>query len=283
MNRRIAFSGAVLAARMAMGSKKRRASFETTELELPLPIDPVHDGLKVAQLSDLHLGLATPAERVRSAIDAINAAQVDLVALTGDFVTYSQKPMPLISQLLQGFTAPVFAVLGNHDHWIDAGGVVRQLTRAGAEVLRNQHTKVWLRGAPLTVVGVDDGLTGNDDVEAAFRGVEVGAGGTTLVLAHTPPTAQRLPENAGLLCLSGHTHGGQLVVPKVTDAILRRSGQPYVRGLYKVRGNRLYVNRGLGYGPGGPAIRLGARPELTIFTMRCVAPTGQTNSPSSTA
>lgn len=250
----------------ARGWTSRRSSFDTTTLELRLPIDPAHDGVRVAQLSDVHVGLATPRERVRAAVEAINAAAVDLVVLTGDYVTNSGRPVPRVAEQLAGLRAPTFAVLGNHDHWVDAHGVTRQLEQAGYAVLRNAHTRVRVRGVPLTVVGVDDGRSGHDDVARAFRGVA--RVGTRLVLAHTPPTAERLPEAAGLLCLSGHTHGGQIAVPGLTERLMRRLGQPYVRGLYPVRGNTLYVNRGLGYGVGGPAVRIGSRPEVSFFTLR---------------
>lgn len=260
-------AGALVVAGVARGSTGRRASFEASELPVELPMDPAHDGVRVAQLSDLHLGPSTPPERIRAAVAAVNRAKVDLVALTGDYLTYSKRSLPLISELLGGLEAPAFAVLGNHDHWVDAEGVTRALEHLGCEVLHNQHTRLTLRGVPLTVVGVGDGRTRHDDVEASFRGV--GARGTKLVLAHTPSTAERLPAAAGLLCLSGHTHGGQIVIPGLTARLLRRAGEPYVRGLYSVRGNALYVNRGLGFGVGGPALRLGSSPEVSFFTLRC--------------
>lgn len=75
----------------ARGAGSRRAAFEITELEIELPINPTHDGLRIAQLSDLHLGLSTPAVRIRAAIAAVNALGVDLVALTGDYVTNSDR------------------------------------------------------------------------------------------------------------------------------------------------------------------------------------------------
>lgn len=272
MTRRALLAGAagVLAAGAARGSSSRRAGFDTTMLELRLPMDPAHDGVRIAQLSDVHVGLSTPRERIRAAVEAINASAVDLVVLTGDYVTNSEGPVPRVAEQLGGLTAPTFAVLGNHDHWVDAHGVTRQLERAGYEVLRNAHTRLQVRGVPLTIVGVDDGCSGHDDVGRALRGV--GQAGTRVVLAHAPPTADRLPEGAGLLCLSGHTHGGQIAVPGLTERLMRRLGQPYVRGRYSVRGNTLYVNRGLGYGVGGPAVRLGSRPEVSFFTLRVARP-----------
>lgn len=138
-------AGALVVAGVARGSTGRRASFEASELSVELPMDPAHDGVRVAQLSDLHLGPSTPPERVRAAVAAVNRAKVDLVALTGDYLTYSKRSLPLISELLGGLEAPAFAVLGNHDHWVDAEGVTRALEHLGCEVL---HTRSGT-GAPV--------------------------------------------------------------------------------------------------------------------------------------
>ena len=156
-------------------------------------------------------------------------------------------------------------MLGNHDHWVHPEQVSAALASCGYLVLQNEHTIVRVRGADLTVIGVDDGLTGNDDVEAAFDGAP--KHGSRLVLAHTPPTVEKLPRNLNLVQFSGHTHGGQFMVPGVTKAIFKLAGQPYVRGLYQVNGNLLYVNRGLGFGHGGPLLRLGSHPEVAFFTL----------------
>jgi predicted MPP superfamily phosphohydrolase len=245
----------------------RASGFVVSETEIHLPhLDAAHDGLRVAQISDVHVGRATSSARVAAANDAINAGAPDLAVLTGDYVTHSAAPIRRIPWLLTGIRAPTLCVLGNHDHWVAPKRVASALESCGYRVLRNEHARLTVKGAPLTVIGVDDGLTGQDDVERAFAGAP--SHGTRLVLAHTPPTVRKLPPDEGLLQLSGHTHGGQFVVPGVTRAIFRLVGQPYVRGLYRVRGNLLYVNRGLGFGHGGPLLRLGSQPEVAFFTLR---------------
>jgi predicted MPP superfamily phosphohydrolase len=145
--------------------------FELTRPELFVPeLHPAHDGLRVAQLSDIHVGMNTPDERVRAAVREVNTFAPDIVFLTGDFVTYSKRPVPLVRDLLAGIEAPTFAVLGNHDHIVGASEVVASLVPLGYEILRNQHTVVRIKGAPLTVLGIDDGGTWHDDVAATFRG-----------------------------------------------------------------------------------------------------------------
>jgi predicted MPP superfamily phosphohydrolase len=245
----------------------RASGFAVTETQLAISqIDPAHDGLRIAQISDIHVGAATSSARIASAIEVINRGRPDLVFLTGDYVTHSAVPIRRIPSLLGGLEAPVYCVLGNHDHWVSPAQVKEKLASCGYRVLQNEHAIAQVKGAPLAVVGIDDGLTGQDDVRAALHGAP--SSGTRLVLAHTPPTADKLPADAGLIQFSGHTHGGQFVVPGVTRAIFKWAGQPYVRGLYRVRGNLLYVNRGLGFGAGGPLLRLGSHPEVAFFTLR---------------
>jgi uncharacterized protein len=244
-----------------------RDYFALSEHLLHVPgLSPEHDGLRVAQLSDVHVGQATSAVRIRRAVEAVNASAPDLVFLTGDYVTHSPKPLPRVRELLAGLQGPVFVVLGNHDHWVNAPYLREGFERMGYTVLQNEHRVVHVRGAPATVLGVDDGRTGRDDVEATFRGAPTH--GTRLVLAHTPPTIEKLPPHQGLVQFSGHTHGGQFVVRGLTEAVFRRAGQPYIRGHYTVRGNQLYVNQGLGFGFGGPYLRRGTQPEVAFFTLR---------------
>lgn len=254
----------------AVSARRLPESFAVTETLLDLPsLDERHHGLRIAQLSDVHVGSATPSARIEEAVRAVALAEPDLVFLTGDYVTHSKRPIARIAELLRGLPVErTFAVLGNHDHWVDPAGVRRALQGLGISVLQNERASVRLRGAEVTLLGIDDALTRNADVEKTFRGAP--RDGTRLVLAHAPTTADSLPARAGLACFSGHTHGGQVSVPVLTKAVFRLAGQPYVRGLYRVRGNLLYVNRGLGFGLGGPLLRFGSVPEVAMFTLRAV-------------
>lgn len=252
-----------------MASRRPRTAeyFDLTHTVLPLRNLPrEHDGILVAQLSDLHVGTGTPARRIRAAIRAVNGARPDLVFLTGDFVTHSRYPLPLIAEVLAGIEAPTYAVLGNHDHFVGAREVRTALVRLGYAVLPNECTAVTVRGRPLTVIGVDDAVTRHDDVSRSFRGAA--HDGTRLVLAHAPTTARDLPCDAGLVCFSGHTHGGQLHVKRLTASVSAALGQPYLRGLYSVRSNWLYVNRGLAFGRGSLVPRIDSEPEVAMFELR---------------
>jgi hypothetical protein len=278
--------GPLIAAAQARSETQRRApagaphDFQLDEVELEVPgLHPAHDGLVLGQLSDIHVGVNTPDGRVIAAVQALNARRPDLVMLTGDYVTRPGDPIDRVPELLAPLTCPhVYAVLGNHDHWTDGPALAQHLARAGFGVLQNENTAVTLRGAPLTVVGIDDAVTGRADARRALRGVPVsfreaataaGADGASrIVLAHAPPTIDQLPKDAGLVCFSGHTHGGQVYVAGMTEAVFARAKQPYLRGRYAVGTNQVYVNRGLGFGRGGPYVRVNAEPEVSIITLR---------------
>ena len=266
------------------------------ELEVAIPgLDPRHDGVRIAQLSDIHVGFLTPPSHIRAAIDASNAADVDLVVLTGDYVCWRRREALDAEGQLAGLRARrVLAVLGNHDYMTWSEGVSAALTRNGYEVLRNQHTTMELRGAPLQVVGIDDPVTRHHDVAQAFSGVDPAA--PCVVLSHTPKLGPQLAARGAQLVLSGHTHGGQIYVPGVTDRIMRTMGLHYRTGRYELartggasdpaptpgdRGDRddrddrggasgmtLYVTPGVGFSGVTRRVGDGTEAEVAVFTLR---------------
>ncbi len=259
--------GGVVLSSAAAQAVARAEAFEVEPIEVILPtLNPAHDGLRIVQLSDLHIGTFTPDSRLISAVRAVNRLAPDVVVLTGDFITVKRDPVERVGELLGSLLdVPKIAVLGNHDHWTHPAALTAVLQRANIEVLRNQHSVLNLKDAPFRIIGVDDGRTRHDDPVASFKGVP--ETGSRLILTHAPSTANRLPP-LGLLCLSGHTHGGHFVVPGVTNALMHMAGEPYVRGRYQAAGNQLYVNRGIGAGRGGHFPRAGAIPEVSLFTLK---------------
>lgn len=264
----------MLGAGAALAPAARAAALDddprVEEVSFRLPdLDPSHDGLRVAQLSDLHVGTRTPPERIAAAIALANRLAPDLVVLTGDYLSRGRETVALLPEQLGGLTAPTVAVLGNHDHWVDAAGTTRALRKLGYDVLRNQHTQVSLRGAPLSVVGVDDLLTGHADPERSLAGVPAGS---RLVLAHGPRTAERLRgAEQPLLVLTGHTHGGQIAIPILTRLLLSTLvREPYLRGHFLLGQVQLYVNRGIGNT--AFRVRVNSDPEVTLVTLRRAEP-----------
>jgi predicted MPP superfamily phosphohydrolase len=244
--------------------REERVTFEVPGL------DPAHDGIRVAQLSDIHVGAKTPPELIRAAIEAANGFEPDLVVLTGDFLSHRRREVADLREQLGGLAAPTVAVLGNHDVWVDPAGATAALRGHGYEVLENAWTTVRLRGAPLAIVGVGDHRTGREDVPRAFAGLPSSA--TPLVLAHGPRTADAVRAlDRPALCLSGHTHGGQIRLPILTPLLLGVfARQPYLRGRFQLGKVQLYVNRGVGMS--GIRVRVNAPPEVTLATLRAVAP-----------
>jgi hypothetical protein len=247
------------------------ATPDAERLTFSLPgLDAAHDGLRIAQLSDIHVGPKTPRELIRAAVDAANAFDPDLVVLTGDFLCHRKREVADLREQLGGLAAPTVAVLGNHDVWVDPTGAAAALRGHGYEVLENQWTRITLRGEPLHVVGVGDTRTGREDVRRATAGLPKGV--SPLVLAHGPTAADRVAAlRRPALCLSGHTHGGQISIPIVTPLLLGTFGrQPYLRGRYRIGDVQLYVNRGVGMS--GIRMRVNSPPEVTLATLRAAAP-----------
>jgi predicted MPP superfamily phosphohydrolase len=164
-------------------------------------------GLRVVQISDIHHGLYLPPEMLVQAVRQANRLNPDIVALTGDFVSYSRANIGPAAEILRNLRARhgVFAVLGNHDFRVDAGAITGALRRQRIEVLRNQHVKLGFGGASLYFAGVDDYGYGAD-IRQAMNGVPRDA--ATILLAHNPRIISLASRYGVSLILSGHTHGG---------------------------------------------------------------------------
>jgi len=221
--------------------------------------------LRVAQLSDVHVGWGTPAETLLAAQRAAWLARPDLLVLTGDYVNRSLGEIDALRAWVAGLPRPCVATLGNHDHWSGAAGLRRMFEAEGVPVLVNSHLDLDLGGRPLVVVGVDDGFTHRDDPAQAFR--HVAAPDRALVLSHEPRAADRIGLHGGRLVLSGHTHGGQFVVPGLTSAVTGLIGMRYIAGWYQAGEALLYVNAGVGASVRVPRVGAQAVPELSVFDL----------------
>jgi predicted MPP superfamily phosphohydrolase len=228
--------------------------------------------LRIAHLTDIHVGRVTPYLLQREAVGLTNAQHPDLVVITGDFVCHSQLYLDQLTELMRGFSVPVVAVLGNHDYWAGADEVRAALHRGGVEVLRNRHTSITLRHQRLQLVGLDDAYTGHARRDEAVKGLRADV--PTLGLSHIAEEADGLWRHGVPLVLSGHTHGGQVTVARLHElAVGRLAGHKYVHGLYgsRDRGQQGAVYVGAGIGAAVIPIRLGERGkrEITIFELGC--------------
>ncbi|MEQ8278211.1 MAG: metallophosphoesterase [Deltaproteobacteria bacterium] len=217
--------------------------------------------VRVAHLTDVHVGWSTPPAMLAAAVEATIEARPDLVVLTGDYVNHSLTHASRLEAFVRALPGPKLATLGNHDHWTDAKAIAELLTRAGAKVLVNGRAEA----AGVSVVGIDDSVTHHHDVEAAFAGAP---DADHLVLSHSPGIAVPIVEQGGArLILSGHTHGGQVRVPVLTAAVARRRGMPFLSGSTAVDDALLYVNAGLGHTRRGLRYGRGTAPELALFDL----------------
>jgi len=227
--------------------------------------------VRVAHVTDLHVGRMTPFAIQREAQNLVNAQNPDVVLVTGDFVCHSQLYLDQLTHLMEGFHAPVLAVLGNHDYWAGAEEVCQALRRAGVEILRNQHTTLTVRGQAIQIVGLDDAYTGHARLDRAVAGLRRDV--PTLALSHIPEEADLLWAHGIPLVLSGHTHGGQITLARLHEITLGKiGGHKYLHGLYGSRqGNdnagAVYV--GAGIGSAVMPLRIGDRGkrEVTIFEL----------------
>tara|TARA_R110002096_G_scaffold433887_2_gene653729 strand:- start:38850 stop:39692 length:843 start_codon:yes stop_codon:yes gene_type:complete len=229
---------------------------------------PAHEGLRLAHLSDLHVGWATRSNRIQEALALVHKAKPDLVAMTGDYICLSRLDIAPMRRALQGLRGlRVIATLGNHDFWAGPERVASALRDVGCDVMRNEHRNLEIRGERLWVVGVDDPVTEADDVDRAFSGVPQHEK-VPLVLAHCGRIAHSIAKYPAGLILSGHTHGGQVEIPNVTDRVAKRMGMPYIRGLHEVGETKLYVTQGIGNSALPFRAGHGAQPEVALITLR---------------
>jgi predicted MPP superfamily phosphohydrolase len=246
----------------------RRRWFRTVEREIRVPgLDPRLDGLRIAHLSDLHIGTLTPRSWGLSWAAAANRAAPDIAVVTGDMVTSGVDYHEDVSDVVGALRAPqgVFVSMGNHDYFGEGEPLITLLRRRGVGVLRNEGTVVERGGARLWLAGIDDTWTGRDDLPRALE--QRPAGAATVLLAHDPTRFDAAADAGVEVVLSGHTHGGQVAVPFAYRALsLASIAHKYNVGLYRRGRATLYVHPGLG--TTGPPIRLGIAPEVTLLVLR---------------
>jgi len=263
-----------------------------TEIELP-DLPPELDGMRIAFISDLHAFPEPDCPKLLKRIsDAVRAENPHLILFGGDFVHGTvamdrKQTLPELTAYLKTFSAPLgrFAVLGNHELWHDRQLIRRSVEAAGCPVLTGEVRSLRFRGQDIHLLGIDDfnsSPKGENSVPEAIPET-----GTVIALAHAPGSLQFLPPHRNILMFSGHTHGGQIRIPGAfplrtnpfsrhpVDAEGNRPDRDpkqeydycYDKGLYQLRGNRVFVSSGVG----GDRItaRLGCFPEIVFATLRC--------------
>jgi uncharacterized protein len=256
----------VVAGAVDHGYVYQRHALTVTRETLPVSgLSRELSGLRIGFLSDLHRSETVSHAMADSAVRLLLAEKPDLIILGGDYVTWgggrNRRYVSAAADALAPLDAPhgVFAILGNHD---DARDMPAALTAKGFTVLRDARTRLTVRGESLDLAGIQFWTRRVGDIAAVLRG----GCPNLILLAHTP---SRLPEAAALavpLMLSGHTHGGQIVLPGI-GAIAAREF-PVIAGSARRENTAVFVTRGVGtvYLP----MRLNCPPEVAVLTLEPV-------------
>ncbi len=228
--------------------------------------------LRLVQLSDLHLQIFGKQEKLL--VNLVMNQNPDLIVLTGDMIDRSDA-LPLLHEFIEALSPiPVIAIPGNWEHWSDIDfSDLREVieTQQRNKLLLNEEAYFNKGNHTIQLVGLDDFTGGNPDLGLLERvGYLHKKNVTTVLLEHSPgffdlPEVRRvIASNQHFLCLSGHTHGGQLTIGGWAPFTPRGSGH-FVAGFYEVPGCQLYVSRGVGMSI--ISARIGSRPEIAVFDL----------------
>ena len=283
------------------GFAAERLNYQVRRVEIPIPnLPPALDGMRIVQLSDIHLSSYMSRAQVRRAVDMANDLGADLAVVTGDLITGSGDPIADCVEEIRRLYSPLgtWGCNGNHETYARAEDLAGYLyAQAGMKLLRHSSAQVTFNGAKFNLIGVDyqREYNGRGQRQQMLAGVEplVRRDMPNILLSHNPNSFNRAAELGIELSLAGHTHGGQIQV-EILDHRLSpaRFISDYIAGLYQrpmfapapnerarsvVSTSKkftpessamasIYVNRGLG--TVGAPVRLGVPPEISLIVLR---------------
>ncbi|MDX6693978.1 MAG: uncharacterized protein QOF02_1581 [Blastocatellia bacterium] len=245
------------------------------EVSIKLPRwPPAFAGLRVALISDLHVGSPhIDVAKLRRVVEMTNAAQPDLTLLAGDFMVTSRIHQAVEPEVIAGELKNlrarfgVYTVLGNHDWWYDGERVRAAFEGAGIRVLENDVAQIQHEGQSLWLAGIADAWTRKPDIEGTLR--KVTDDGPVIILTHNPDIFPNVPARVSLT-LAGHTHGGQVNIPFVGRLkVPSEYGQRYAIGHVVEESRHLFVTPGVGTSI--IAVRFRVPPEISLLTLTAEA------------
>jgi predicted MPP superfamily phosphohydrolase len=229
--------------------------------------------LRIALISDIHAGSPfIDDDKLRRLVKLTNAEHPDLILILGDSVIQGVTgghfmPPEHTAEILGGLRARygIFGVIGNHDAWLNATRVKAAYEQAGIPTLVNQTRTLAIGGSSLTLVGLDDMITGKPDLQLVER-----APAPMIVMTHSPDIFPRL-SNRATLTVAGHTHGGQVWLPFFGRLrVPSKYGQRYAMGHVVEHGKHLYVTSGVGTSI--IPVRFCVVPEIRLLDVRAAHP-----------
>ena len=224
---------------------------------------------RILNLCDIHLGQWINPEYLNDLTDYVNTLNCDLITLTGDYVSYNLDDY---DKALENAFAKLkadggkFAVLGNHDHWMGADVIRRVFEKSGIVDLSNDVVSLKRGDDKINLAGVDSCTVCADNLDRVLERLDNNY--PTILLAHEPDFACQSSKTGKIdLQISGHSHGGQLIIPKLDTTPFRGPNSTrYPVGLYKVEDMIQYTSKGLG--TNSFRIRINCKPEITIITLK---------------
>ena len=251
----------------AQGVEPRWFAIKTIDVKLA-GLDPAFEGYKIVQLTDLHARSAMMnRQQLEKVARLANQQQPDLIALTGDYITAgADKSEEMLANAFSQLKAKdgVVAVMGNHDRGEDSTPLERALAAGNIKLLNNAVHSIDRQGSLLNIAGVDDVWLRRANLPQTIA--QLPNTGANILLAHEPDFGDFAAASFRFeLQLSGHSHGGQIVLPfapRVTPPL----GKKYINGLYQIGVMQLYVSPGVGT-TGPPKARFNCRPEISVIVL----------------
>jgi len=224
-------------------------------------------GLTIAFVTDTHVGPHFRASDLEPVVTMLEAMKPDIVLFGGDYICESPRFMapavPVLGRMAATARYGAWGVMGNHDLSNIRARVTPPLEAAGIRVLVNEAVCVETERGDLWIVGIDDGLVGEANLDLAFAPVP--PDGAVICLWHEPDRIAKAAPYGAFLYLSGHSHGGQVRLPGIGPIAAPELGKRYTWGRYAVGEGELYVSAGLGMYR--PPVRFNCPPELTVIRL----------------
>jgi predicted MPP superfamily phosphohydrolase len=268
----ISAAGAALAAApfvaMTYGILAERKQLRLREVDVPIPNLPQDlAGLRIVQLSDIHLSAFLSERELERAVDMANGLRANLALVTGDLISNYGDPLDVCLRQIARLRADAgtLGCLGNHEIYAQVEDeATRKAARLGIEFLRQESRLLRFGNAALNIFGVDYQRKGGRYLEGAGRWIAPGV--TNVLLSHNPDVFDVAARQGWDLSISGHTHGGQVTLEILHQELsFSRFFTRYVYGLYRQGPSSIWVTRGIGT-VGLPA-RIGAPPEVALIRL----------------
>ncbi|HVK39668.1 MAG TPA: metallophosphoesterase [Candidatus Kapabacteria bacterium] len=278
----LAATGYVASASSLSAMRSEESRVDVVKIRIP-NLPPALRGTTIALISDIHSSVYMPRDEMERYRKTVNDLKADVIVVDGDFINSKLGEVYPFAEAFSGMSAPlgVYGVTGNHDYYPrDIETVCREVEQAGIKLLRNENITLEKNGEKIHLLGMDDphiyeingylesGKTETGRIENLMKGVD--EAGTSIFLCHKPYPFEEYSQLGIDLMLSGHTHGGQIVLAQLDNINLSFASlaSRYVQGLYRARSNQrsqLYVTRGVG--TVGVPVRVNCPPEVTHIVL----------------